>query len=370
MKKNRVNEILVNQTKRRNTVLAFVCAIFIIFVISLSFFLMYAHRNEDYYVTYDETSNIDYKVHLKENEFFTDNYLGTDKQYIASLIDKITADFKYNLSLEEKEIEYKYSYRIEANVDVKHKGTNNSLYNTTQDLLYETEKITNSKNVEIKENVVIDYNYYNDLIKKFVSVYDLNDVESVLTINMYVNVIGSCEDFEENSEKESVMTLSIPLTTKTIAIDLSNNLIATQNNVMQCKRVYTNNFIFIGFGSLFALIDVILIACVIRYEIKTRTAENIYERELKKILNNYSSYIQRLNNDFDFKNYQLLKIDTFTDMLEIRDTIRQPILMKESTDKTGAYFVIPSATKILYVYRLKLSDIQKEIKKKKEMEEI
>ena len=95
----------------------------------------------------------------------------------------------------------------------------------------------------------------------------------------------------------------------------------------------------------------------------TRTAENIYERELKKILNNYSSYIQTMHNDFDFKEYQLLKIDSFSDMLEIRDTIRQPILMRENNDRTGAYFVIPSNTKILYVYRLKVSDIEREISK-------
>ena len=50
-------------------------------------------------------------------------------------------------------------------------------------------------------------------------------------------------------------------------------------------------------------------------------------------------------------------------MLEIRDTIRQPILMKENKQKTSAYFVIPGDTKILYIYRLNVNDIQKEIKK-------
>ena len=84
---------------------------------------------------------------------------------------------------------------------------------------------------------------------------------------------------------------------------------------------------------------------------------------MKKILNNYSSYIQTINNEFDFKTFKLIKVDSFTDMLEIRDTIKQPILMKESDDKTGAYFVIPSNTKILYIYRLKISDIKKEMEK-------
>ena len=40
-------------------------------------------------------------------------------------------------------------------------------------------------------------------------------------------------------------------------------------------------------------------------------------------------------------------------MLEIRDTLCQPILMAEDTLKKCTYFIIPSATKLLYVYVLK-----------------
>lgn len=361
MKKNQVNAILINQTRRRNTVMAFICIIIVVSILALSCILVYKERTKKQYVNYNETSNIDYKVLLKENDFFDDNYLGTNKQYIASLIDYITADFNYILSLDEKDVEYKYSYRIDANVDVKEKGTNTSLYNKTEELLSKKETTSNQIKVNIQENIKIDYNYYNELIKKFVNTYDLENTESTLNINMYINVIGSCEDFNENEEKESVMTLSIPLTTKTMAIDLSNNLINSENNVMQCKSHYTNNFLLIIAGITFIIIDIILIIITIRYEIKTRTAENIYERELKKILNNYSSYIQTLSNDFDFSDYRLLKLETFNDILEIRDTIRQPILMKENSEKTGAYFVIPSNTKILYIYRLKVSDIEKKL---------
>ena len=82
-----------------------------------------------------------------------------------------------------------------------------------------------------------------------------------------------------------------------------------------------------------------------------------------KILNNYGTYIQVLGNGFCFKDYQVLKLDSFTDMLEIRDTIRQPILMRENYQKDSAYFVIPGDTKILYVYRLNVEAIKKEIKK-------
>lgn len=370
MKKNQVNALLSDQAKRRNTVLSFVGAIIIVSIITLSFFLIYNERNKKQYVKYDEKSKIDYKVYLNENDFFSDNYLGSGKQYIASLINYISANFNYKLSLKEKNIEYKYSYRIEADVLVKEKDTDNTLFNTNKLLVDQTEKSTNLNEFVIEEDVKIDYNYYNNLIKNFINVYGLDNTISTLNINMYIKVIGSCEDFEDDDVQESVMTLSIPLTTKTVAIELGDDLVNTENNVMQCKNIYHNNFIFIILGVIFGIIDVGLVIILVKFEINTRTAENIYERELKKILNNYSSYIQIIDNNFDFKDYQLLKVSTFTDMLEIRDTIKQPILMKENSDKTGAYFIIPSNTKILYVYRLKVSDIRKKINTKEKLDNV
>lgn len=370
MKKSQVNAILINQTKKRQVIFSLIGVAALCFIAAFSFFITYLNKNKDYYVSYNESSNINYKVHLKENEFFNTKYLEANKQYIASLINYITADFQYRLSLDEDNVEYKYSYRIEAKVNVAQTSTGNSLYSSTHEIKRDTKKTTSTQNVVINENVNIDYNYYNELIKRFVNVYSLEDTTSTLDINMYINVVGSCENFEKDEEKQSVITLSIPLTTKTIAIDLSNNLVNTENNVMQCKPKFAFNWIFLFFTIVLTITGIGVIVFAIRYEIKTRTAENIYEKELKKILNNYSSYIQTLNSDFDFSDYQPLRLETFNDMLEIRDTIRQPILMREKHDKSGAYFLIPSSTKILYVYRLKVSDIQKELQRKSGLEEL
>lgn len=363
MKKNTINEILIKQTKRRNKVISMIFLIILISFISIFCLLSYVNKNKDYYITYSEKSNIDYKVFLKNNDFFSDDYLGPNKRYIANLIDYITAKFNYQLNFSDtEELEYKYSYQIDALVDVKLKDTEQSMYNKTITLIDKKEKITNEKNTNIEETINIDYNYFNDLIKKFVSMYDLNGIESTLTINMYVNVTGECEKITKNSENESIISLSIPLTTDTIAIDLSDNLVDTENNVMQCKNKFNNSYLFLFFGIIFLIIDFGLIIYTISYELKTRTAENIYDKELKKILNNYGSYIQNLESDFDFTDYQILKLNNFTDMLEIRDTIRSPILMKENTEKNEAYFAIPSNTKILYLYKLMVSDIKRQKK--------
>lgn len=365
MKKNRVNEILSIQTKRRKVIFGYLSSIIVLFCLALYLLFLFIDLNRTYYVSYKEQSNLDYKVYLKNNEFFVGEYLEKDQQYISTLIDYIIADFDYDLVMNEEVSHYEYSYKIVAEVNVKEDGGTNSLY-TFEDVLSEEKTFFSEgeKNVNINEEITIDYNAYNDRIKKFVTTYDLEDIESTLSVNMYVNVAGSCADYEEESYNESVVSLTIPLTTNTVAIDMNYDLVDTNDNVMACKEDNEYSYLILvvsilGFGSAIGLT-----IAVIRYILSTRTAEDIYSSEIKKILNNYSSYIQKINNDFDMHGYQVLKVDTFNDMLEIRDTIQEPILMVENKTKDGTYFLIPSKTKILYSYRLKVSDIQDRLEEK------
>ena len=76
MKKNQVNEKFIVETNRKKIIIFISCLIFIMFIISLSFLLLYTYKNKDYYTSYDEESFIDYKVYLKENEFFEMDYCG------------------------------------------------------------------------------------------------------------------------------------------------------------------------------------------------------------------------------------------------------------------------------------------------------
>lgn len=362
MRKNQVNKILINHTKRRNTVLSFLCVIIILVSLCVTFMYIYNKKNTEQFVTFNENSNIDYRVYLKNNSFFEESYLDSNKQYISNLIDYISAKFHYKLDFDDDNIDHKYSYYIDASVEVKDKTTNNILYSQNDSLVEYKEMVSNEKTTEISELVNINYNKYNDFIKRFVDVYDLSNADSVLNINLHVNIQSLCSEGTKIDEKNSVITLAIPLTTNTLSVDLANDLVNTDNNILRCSdnSKYKWFFVVSIITGIFGVLGVLL---MIKYIADTRSAETIYERELKKILSNYGTYIQVLGNGFCFKDYQLLKLDSFTDMLEIRDTIRQPILMKENYQKNSAYFVIPGDTKILYIYRLNVSDIQKELDK-------
>ena len=379
MKKSQVNAILVDQTKRRNMILNFVCVIVVLSVLSLLFLLIFINKNRDYSVSYQENSNVDYKVYLKSNDFFDEKYLGIDNQYIASLINYIDANFKYEISMKEKNVDYKYSYRIEALVNVSESKSSKPLYTKTTELLKVDEKSASSKdNVLINERLNINYNQYNDLIKQFVSIYKLDDISSTLTVSMYIDVVGSCEDFETDSNNESVISLVIPLTTKTVGIDIKNNLIEASDNVIVCNDASPLTVFYAILSVLILLLDGYFVYKMVKYIIHTRTAQTIYDIELKKILNYYHSYIQRIRNNVDLKNGNLLQIDnnviykgcqyfkleSFNDMLEIRDSLNAPILMSTNDTNTATYFIILDVNnKAVYTYGLRVTDIKKQMKR-------
>ena len=82
-------------------------------------------------------------------------------------------------------------------------------------------------------------------------------------INLYVNVIGSCEDFVKDSSNESVTSLVIPLTNKTVAIDITNNLVNKSDNVMVCSKPSAINIFYLIISLIVLAMDITLIVNLI-----------------------------------------------------------------------------------------------------------
>ncbi len=366
MKKSEVEKMFAEDTKRKRSLLTYVGMIILFVGFSCLFLYVYNALNQTKYVNYKENSDVDYRIHLKDNTFYDKDYLEKDNQYISDLIDYITATFKYRLELEKPATSYKYSYRVEANVAVKDKTTFKNLYTFDETLITKVEKTSDEVETIIEENVNINYNKYNDLIKDFIRTYDIDNVTSTLTVNLYVDVQNNCK--ESLPGNESVTSIVIPLTNKTMGMDITNSIIDNENNSILCSEPSKANILFLFCAVISLVIAIIIAVRAFLFMENTKTAKSIYERELKKILSNYNAYIQRVNGTFDISGYKSLRIDSFNDMLEIRDTINQPILMIENAKKTGVYFIIPSENKILYTFGIKVVDIQRELEKKEERE--
>ena len=267
--------------------------------------------------------------------------------------------------MEVENVNYEYSYVINATMQIIDDKSNRPIFNPTYEIK-KSDVLTQNSNskLKIKESVAIDYEKYNQLANEFLEIYDLPNMKSSLIVSMNIKISSECEEFVTGSNNEYKVSLNVPLASKTIDITMSTTVPNEETKILACKDLTKRDPAMVAFYT-FVGADIVLIAILIAYIILTRNTDINYEIKVKKIVSEYKSYIQKINNPFDENGYQVLKVDTFEEMLEIRDTIQQPILMVENKEKTGTYFIIPSNTRILYFYGLKVSEIKKQLEEEK-----
>ena len=311
--------------------------------------------NKAYYIGYKESGYIDYKVFLKENEFYGSSYLGKDQSYVASLIDNIITDFNYEIELEADDVNYEYSYSIKSYLEVLDDSSKAPIYNPEQTLVEVNDARQNSSNrLSINEILVINYDEYNDLANRFIEAYGLTNTTNNIVIKLEVDVLSDCKAFVGGNAADTYYSeLRIPLTTQTVNVKMTSTVPAAETRMIACTRgigseVFKTTAIVLG------VIDIFAVLFLIVFIYLTRTPDITYTARVKKILSQYKSYIQKINNLFETHGYQVIFVDTFDEMLEIRDTIQAPILMYENEDKTCTKFMIPTDSKLLYLYEIKV----------------
>ncbi|MBR2927484.1 MAG: hypothetical protein IKC31_07900 [Clostridia bacterium] len=310
--------------------------------------------NEKYYIGYTERGNIDYDVYLKENEFYDSPYLEKDQSYVASLIDRIITSFSYQIDMDTDDVYYRYSYSIKSRLEIIDDTSKVAIFNPEYDLIEVNNKSQSSSNrLIINEMVVLNYDEYNELANRFLETYALTETTSHIVLTLSVDVLSDCDAFSGSSVDTYSSELRIPLTTKTVNIHMTSSVPDAEAKMIACTR---------GVGSeafkttaiVLSVVDVLLILLLVAFIYLTRTADITYTARVKKIVSQYKSYIQKIKNMFDTRGYQVILVDTFDEMLEIRDTIQAPILMFENADKTCAKFMIPTDSKLLYLYEIKI----------------
>ena len=309
--------------------------------------------NKQYYIEYTESGNIDYDVYLKDNEFYDTDYLEKNQSYVASLIDKIIADFNYEIEMQAEDVNYRYSYTIKSRLEIVDDTSGNKIYNSQKELVSVQNQSHNSSNrLTINEIVVLNYDEYNDLASRFLATYDLaSETTNHIVVTLTVDVLSDCNAFSGSSVDTYSSELRIPLTTKTVNIKMTSSVPDADSKMLACARG-AGSEVFKTTAVVLAVVDALLVLLLIAFICLTRTADITYTARIKKIVSQYKSYIQKIKNLFETHGYQVIMVESFDEMLEIRDTIQAPILMYENEDQTCTKFLIPTDSKLLYLYEI------------------
>lgn len=332
-------------------------SILILLTSILSFFVLKKGFNDKQVVNINlnEQSNVDYKVYLKENKYFEGKFLTKDNAnnnmyFITSLIDYVDLDFSYNLKFDKK-VSGVASYYVKAVVEANKLNDASGKYWSKEYNLTDIKTVTTNDNaIDIKENVAVDYDKYNNLLTGFKQQYGLS-VDGLLKIILVVDNKLLNEDLTNDINRKQEVTFSIPLSQLAVQATVNSSNDITNDTISEINRVTSIKYVFFKvFGLLFVAVDV-LFMMGLSNSIQKYKLHNLYNITLKKILSSYDSIVVDVKNKLDTSNYDVAYVKSFEELLDAHNEVRMPINFYESETKSSCEFYLIN-DKFAWVYRL------------------
>ena len=322
------------------------------------------YTKEESIIGYNEVGNIDYKVFLKENNYYKEQYLGKDMQYVASIIKDIVPTFTYEMHSEEK-MEYTYNYKVSADLIISDPNDNNKvLYKRPSLLVKDTKEKVTGGSFRVDQEVSINYDEYNNYVNSFKKEYALS-VNSKLVLTFNIDVTGKSPLLKEDFKKSSKLVIAIPMSEQTINIgidtsDINNSGTLERNYMSQIKKPVA-----LVLGIIVGLLSLALLYIVIYNFLTNRSKTDVYKATIKSILREYDRAIvsSKTADTIDESKYNVIEVPRIEELLDAHDSTGKPILYNEDTENDISTFIIVS-DEILYKYRVVKKELEEQEEKR------
>ena len=307
-------------------------------------------------INYSNNSTIDYKVYLNDNEFYKEEYLNKGMAYVASLIDKININFNYKFNSDiRSDIEFKS--KVIAKLVISSQNNSKVFYENEYDISKEeTSEIKNENIHSINKEVIIDYDYYNDLANKFKSQYAVN-ADSYLEVYLLVSEKNKDNNsYKINSAQKA--SLVIPLSQQEINIGLEEKNINEDKQVVFPPEVVITDVRFIILDVILFVLAVLFLAKFLKKITLISSKKSRYDKYVNKLLRGYDRLIVNVKTSPNFENYNVIKVESFDELLDVRDNVKEPIKYYVIIEHQKCEFFITNNND-LYLYVVKAIDIEK-----------
>ncbi len=310
------------------------------------------------FINYKENSDIDYKIYLKDNKFYEKNYLEKGMVYVASLIDKIHVNYRYNF-LADKKSDIDIKYKVVAKLIIASQNNSNVFFTKEYELLKEVDDEIVGKNgysIDSKD-IVIDYQLYNDLANDFKSNYAVN-TDSRLEVSLFVTEVSKESNLYDLSSANKV-TLIIPLSQQEVNISFDNKNVNVEKQLMSNARIILKdkNDALICIG-LFILLVIFTIRLIKKLSLMSNDKSK-YDKYVDRLLRGYDRLIINIKSTPNFDEYNVIKVEQFEELVDARDNTNQPINYYIVTPHQKCEFFVINKNN-LYLYVVKAIDFDGE----------
>ena len=353
------NEKNSKNIKKEKLLLKFSLCIFffcLFIIIGFKFITNSLSINNDEKLRFQEKGNVKYSVCLKDNDFFEDECLDSDMSYVASLIKNIPLEFNYQFNGNSNNLVSSTDYEIVAKLIIENNDTKTKYYEKEYVLAPKTtDSVKNNGTLyNLDKKVNIDYEYYNSIATNFKSQYGI-DSQSYLEVylNTYNNVNSKYKDIPTSAQ----ISVRIPLSQKAIEIKLNTQEINKSiDKYISSKYIAINGYLKFIVGIIFLFLSLVFLSFIFVIIKKYTKTISKYDKFINKILKEYDRLIVETATFPDEKDYNVLIINNFNELVDVRDNLHSPIMFYNVKDHKMSKFYILNDNN-LYLYIVNSKDI-------------
>ena len=297
-------------------------------------------------INYKESGNTSYKVYLNQNDYYSEEFLGEGMQYISSIINNVTVDYKYSIDYDTDK-KFDINRKVVANIKITDSDDNNKVIYTKQEELL-NDNYKDSKDINLSDQLKINYGKYNQLTNEFKTNYGIN-----ADCNLVVDYIVDYKSTDKEITQSKVMTMTIPLSKQMIVINKSNDINESSSYIGETKESFINKLMFV-LAILFISL-VLVCVCILVYLVKKRIKkESKYDRYIAKLLKEYDTYItESKETQLDDKK-NIIKTTSFKELLDVRNNLDRPIIYDKVNNNQSRFIIVANE---IYIFEVNREDM-------------
>ena len=343
--------------KKENLLLRFsLCMFFfcLFVIIGFKFINNSLSINSDEKLHFQEKGNVKYSVCLKDNDFFEKECLDSNMSYVASLIKNISLDFNYQFNGNFDNLVSSVDYEVVAKLIIENNDTKTKYYEKEYVLAPKTsDSIKNNGTLyNLDKKININYEYYNNIATNFKSQYGV-DSQSYLEVylNTYNNVNSKYKDIPTSAQ----ISVRIPLSQKAIEIKFNTQEVNKSiDKYITSKNIVINGYLIFIVGITFLFTSLIFLFFIFMIIKKYAKTISKYDKFINKILKEYDRLIVETTTFPDEKEYNVLIINSFNELVDVRDNLRSPIMFYNIKDhKMSKFYILNNNNLYLYIVNSK-----------------
>ena len=300
--------------------------------------------------SYVATKEADYQVLLKENNFYDEKKLPSDKYYASKSIDKYLIKFEYDFKSKNiEEIEYRYNVTAQLVGKVSNNEQEKEIWTKNYKLIEDKKNEVNEHEFQIFENVDIDYDSYNNLAREYEENYGIA-IDAVLKVKF--NILYDIKIQDKNrGEVEKNINREDRGDTIELDIALTNSVSNVERNYEKetKKEEYSKNDAKMYY--LISGVNIIIAVVIIIISKRKKTPEEKYKRKIKHIMKNYSELMVTVSNEPIVENYIVMKINKLEDLVDLAEQNRTNVIHYEKIKNEQNKFYV-YVDKFVYVYQV------------------